>query len=437
MHNMTNDLKVLFSFLLFVIAVSATPRGPKLPFKLPFHTDGSPHIRSAHGDIVRLVGTNWPGHQEAMIPEGLQYSSIKDIVSKIRGLELNVVRLTYATEMVDDIFDNGGDVTLKDTLNNALGTANGTIILNQILKKNPQFSPKTKRLDVFDAVANELASQGIYVHLDNHVSKAIWCCGGSDGNAWFGDTHFDVSKWIRGWKYIARHGAKHWPSLSSISFRNELRKPDGDHGDPYDWYTWYTHMTEAAAAVHSAAPNVLLVFSGLDYDTKISSIIKGLPLTGTSGTSSAGKSVVFQPSNLPYANRIVLELHKYDFENTHATCDDFGNSLYNAGYSSLNTTDPATKYSFPVLLTEWGFIQNGTYWRDTTYNKCLIAFMEKWKPSGWMQWELAGSFYVQTRATTVQDADETWGLLTHDWSAIRSQVTVDESLSKMVDATLR
>lgn len=202
---MTNDLKVLFSFLLFVIAVSATPRGPKLTFKLPFHTDGSPHIRSAHGDIVRLVGTNWPGHQEAMIPEGLQYSSIKDIVNKIRSLELNVVRLTYATEMVDDIFDNGGDVTLKDTLNNALGIANGTIILNQILRKNPQFSPKTKRLDVFDAVANELASQGIYVHLDNHVSKAIWCCGGSDGNAWFGDTHFDVSKWIRGWKYIARH----------------------------------------------------------------------------------------------------------------------------------------------------------------------------------------------------------------------------------------
>jgi endoglucanase len=137
-------------------------------------------------------------------------------------------------------------------------------------------------------------------------------------------------------------------------------------------------MTEAAAAVHSAAPNVLLVFSGLDYDTKISPIIKGLPLTGTSGTSSAGKSVVFQPSTLPYANRIVLELHKYDFENTHASCEDFGNSLYNAGYSSLNTTDPATKYSFPVLLTEWGFIQNGTYWRDTTYNKCLIAFMEKW-----------------------------------------------------------
>jgi hypothetical protein len=41
-------------------------------------------------------------------------------------------------------------------------------------------------LQVFDAVAAELAKQEIWVHLDNHVSKAQWCCGADDGNAWFG-----------------------------------------------------------------------------------------------------------------------------------------------------------------------------------------------------------------------------------------------------------
>lgn len=41
-------------------------------------------------------------------------------------------------------------------------------------------------LKVFDAVAAELAKQQIWVHLDNHISKAMWCCGASDGNAWFG-----------------------------------------------------------------------------------------------------------------------------------------------------------------------------------------------------------------------------------------------------------
>lgn len=62
--------------------------------------------------------------------------------------------------------------------------------------------------------------------------------------------------------------------------------------------------------------------------------------------------------------------------------------------------------------------------------------MNKWKPSGWMQWELSGSFYVQTRAATLQDVDETWGLLNHNWTTIRSPLTVKESLYAMIKATL-
>lgn len=58
---------------------------------------------------------------------------------------------------------------------------------------------------MFDAVATALAAQAIYVHLDNHVSKAKWCCSLTDGNSWFGDTHFDTTKWIRGLSYMAAH----------------------------------------------------------------------------------------------------------------------------------------------------------------------------------------------------------------------------------------
>jgi hypothetical protein len=71
-------------------------------------------------------------------------------------------------------------------------------------------------------VAAELAKQEIWVHLDNHVSKAQWCCGADDGNAWFGggymrsdigisatdifaDTYFDPAKWVRGLGYMAEH----------------------------------------------------------------------------------------------------------------------------------------------------------------------------------------------------------------------------------------
>lgn len=83
-----------------------------------------------------------------MLPEGLGYQSIASIVQKISETGFNVVRLTFAIEMVDDILDNGGDVTLNQTLINALGQENGTIILGDILNNNPQFTANTTRLQV-------------------------------------------------------------------------------------------------------------------------------------------------------------------------------------------------------------------------------------------------------------------------------------------------
>src|SRR4051812_4321845 len=123
-HRSVSNLKsatMLFHlFLLAGLSTAATIRQNALRWQLPFHVEG-PHIWSSNNQEVQFVGTNWAAHQEAMIPEGLQYSSIKDIVSKIRGFNLNVVRLTFAIEMVDDILDNGGDLTLEKTLTKALG----------------------------------------------------------------------------------------------------------------------------------------------------------------------------------------------------------------------------------------------------------------------------------------------------------------------------
>lgn len=71
---------------------------------------------------------------------------------------------------------------------------------------SPYFSPGLLLItQVFDAISQECAKQQIYVHLDNHVSKAGWCCAGNDGNAWFGDTSFDVKKWTRALGYMAEH----------------------------------------------------------------------------------------------------------------------------------------------------------------------------------------------------------------------------------------
>lgn len=168
-------------------------------------------------------------------------------------------------------------------------------------------------------------------------------------------------------------------------------------------------MTAAAEAVHKAAPNALIFFSGLNFDTTIQPIPLGQALNGTDGTATGGKTAYFYPTTFDYAEKIVLELHKYDFEQTQLSCSSFGNSLYQVGFLAVDDRNPETKFLFPVVLTEWGFAQDGVYWNRTTYNRCLIEFVDYWKV-GWFQWELSGSFYVRTRSgVSIQDEDETWG----------------------------
>ena len=114
---------------------------------LPFKASGR-DILSASGSKVVYAGVNWPGAADAMLPEGLQYSSVADIVGFIKSLGMNVVRLTFAIEMVDDIYEESPDQTLQATLVKALGEQNGTTVLSQILDRNPEFTADMTRLEV-------------------------------------------------------------------------------------------------------------------------------------------------------------------------------------------------------------------------------------------------------------------------------------------------
>lgn len=97
---------------------------------------------------MTYAGVNWPGAADVMIPEGLQYASIESIVSGIKSLGMNVIRLTFAIEMIDDIEDGGGDVTLSAAFTKALGSTKGPVVYNKVLQKNPQFSANTTRVQV-------------------------------------------------------------------------------------------------------------------------------------------------------------------------------------------------------------------------------------------------------------------------------------------------
>ncbi|GAB1312630.1 Putative beta--galactanase [Madurella fahalii] len=402
------------------ICTAAWPNGP-------FTTSGR-WITDASGANITHVGVNWPGHGEVMIPEGLQHQAIPTIVSKIKSLGMNAIRLTYAIEMIDQIYDNGDrDVTIEVALTSALGHENGSKILERVIQNNPSFSSTTTRLQVFDAVAAECARQEIYIALDNHVSKAGWCCNPLDGNSWWGDTYFSVTNWTRGLSFMAEHG-KSWPALTSMSLRNEPRQPLTNftlYSETYNWQTWYHYTKLGASAINAANADLLILLPGMDSSTQLGAIVRGEPLAP--GTAPFNKTDFARD----YTDKLVLEMHAYSIlaSDRPTDCASFAARLYSNGFEAL--ADGAAN-RFPLLVTEFGFAQDETTWRSDVYAVCIADYLPAQRV-GWFLWVVAGSYYVREGR---HDDDEPWGLLTHDWSGWRSPGFVEGGLTEMVDATL-
>ncbi|KAL3477086.1 glycoside hydrolase superfamily [Aspergillus californicus] len=385
----------------------------------PFSVSGR-WILDSTNTPVTFAGVNWPGAAEAMIPEGLQYASIESTVSKIKSIGMNVIRLTFPIELVDDIYDKSGDTTVLDSFINALGAENGTTVFGQISSVNPGITNTTTRLEVYDMVAEECNNQGIYVHLDNHISKAMWCCSLTDGNTWFGDTYFNVENWKRGLEYMVLH-ASSWPSFTGIGLRNELRQPPTANPDyPYNWETWYTEMISAAEAVNAANPDALIYLSGLNYDTTLAPIPTAADL---------GSGTTFRLTDFSFADKLVLELHTYDTGAT--SCANLSGALWNGGFKALSTNDSSVVNVMPVVLTEFGFNQEDSTWQSV-YATCLREWIPE-QHAGWMVWTISGSYYIRSG---VQDSDDTWGILDHTWSDWRNTEAIEQGLRLMVEASV-
>ena len=114
-------------------------------------------------------------------------------------------------------------------------------------------------------------------------------------------------------------------------------------------------MTAAASAVHAVNPELLKFFSGMSFDTYIDAIPLGKSLNGTNGTSTAGKTAIFDPSDFGWEDKAVLEIHKYDFEATKDNCSTFKSKWYEQGFQALDVSNSETKFFFPMVLSEWGF----------------------------------------------------------------------------------
>src|SRR4051812_32340457 len=147
----------------------------------PLHTDGH-RIVDAAGHTVRLTSVNWYGFDEKeYVAGGLDHAPLAKIVEQIRAIGVNSVRLPWANETLE-----------HDPLPPPYAIA-----------ANPQFKGK-HAMKIMDAVIAALARAHIMVILDNHVSRADWCCSETDGNGLWYNPQYPETKWLADWERIAR-----------------------------------------------------------------------------------------------------------------------------------------------------------------------------------------------------------------------------------------
>lgn len=191
-----------------------------------------------------------------------------------------------------------------------------------------------------------------------------------------------------------------WGNMMTMSLRNELRSPDNNPPilATYNWETWYANVVPAMDLINGANPDVIIFMSGLGFDTTMAPITTATDL---------GSGTTFLKTDFTYANKLVVEIHNYDNDET--VCGNLEGALYVDGYNGLNSSDPEVVNVFPVIMTEWGHGQDAADYAGV-YQTCLASFLGGLN-AGWMVWVLAGSYYIREGT---QDYDETWGMF---WSS--------------------
>ena len=223
-------------FCLSFVSVAAKAQQP------PLHTNGHDILDRA-GHRVRLTSVNWYGFdQKEFVVGGLDHAPLAAIVKQIADLGVNSVRLPWANETLE----------------------HDPVVPDYAVKANPQFQGK-HAMEVMDAVIRALAEAHIMVILDNHMSRADWCCSDSDGNGLWYNAEYPESSWLADWQTIVRRYKKE-PWVVGADLRNELRNHAAWGGsDPK--LDWHAAAERGGNAVLAANPRLLVMVEGPEYST--------------------------------------------------------------------------------------------------------------------------------------------------------------------------
>ena len=254
--------------LLTVLLLAFCP-GSARTAELPFHT-AHHWIVDAKGDRVKLAGVNWYGADNTEFSVGgLAYRSLAAIAHEVKTMGFNSVRIPWSNELVET----------------------NPIVPAYAVAANPSLKGK-HALEVLDLTIEALAREGLFVILDNHVSRADWCCYEGDGNALWHSPAYPEQHWLADWRFLALR-YKHQPAVIGADLRNELRF-GATWGGQDPALDWHAAAERGGNAVLAGNPNLLIFVEGIDYALDLRDCAR-LPVK----------------LNLP--NRLVYSAHEYPF----------------------------------------------------------------------------------------------------------------------------
>ena len=339
---------------------------------LPLHTAGA-QVVNRFGRPVRLAGVNWYGAESVdFAPGGLQLRPLWEIVSQIRQLGFNVVRLPYSNQMVEQ----------------------DPVVPSYALKANPGLEG-LRAMQVYERVVHALTSQGIAVILDDHNSNAEWCCSGTDGNTLWYNSQYPQSAWLADWKKMAAT-FRGDPLVIGADLRNEPRAA-ATWGGPSST-NWQAAAELGGDAVLSVNPHLLVFVEGTSYAGNLSGA-KGLPVV----------------LNVP--NQLVYEVHDYAwYESGFSDYQQWYQQVY-PKWAYLVTG----RHPVPLMVGEFGTcdtslscVTGTTPGTNGLWFHVLTTFLQRYDVN-WTYWAVNGT--QSTGAGRSYGAPETYGVLNPSWDA--------------------
>ncbi|XP_056854827.1 LOW QUALITY PROTEIN: glycosyl hydrolase 5 family protein-like, partial [Raphanus sativus] len=374
---MTRSIYLCISVFLFISWI------PKLITSYPLSTK-SRWIVDEKGQRVKLACVNWPAHLQPAVAEGLSKQPLDSISKKIVSMGFNCVRLTWPLDLMTN-----DTLALKVTVKQSFERLN---LLDDVLGIQTH-NPKILNLPIFNAfqeVVSNLGQNGVMVILDNHLTTPGWCCSDNDLDAFFEYPNLDPAIWAKGLSKMATL-FRNVTNVVGMSLRNE---PRGTRDFPD---LWFRYMPKGGEAVHAANPEVLVILSGIDYDTNLSFL----------------RDRFF---NVSFTNKLVFEQHWYSFSDGRDSWKKHNSNDFCAKIIEKVTHNGGFLMSrgFPLFLTEFGANLRSGDVSGNRYMNCLVAWAAE-NDLDWAVWALTGDYYLRTGQKHMV---ETFGVLDPNWKEV-------------------